>query len=137
MATPAPSFLDRELSLAPLGDRRFVWLTWLCALSPIIGMVMFLITAAWVRFEFGRWPANAVDRLSGPLDISATAMIILVGFGAFLALPILFLLQRVPRFRRSARLLGLQTAVVVLGNLSTAAIISWALPVSWVTWFID
>ncbi len=113
------------------------WPTWLCALSPVAGLAAFGLTTARLRWELGRWPTDAIERLNGLSGFVHGGMIVAMGFALFAAPAAWLGMQLVPRLRSGSRRAVQQAVAWLVGHLLTMAVIYGLLPATWVTWFND
>ena len=131
MTAPAPVQLDwRRSSLLPLAE-------WVCVLSPILMLAVFVALAAHVRQSLGHWPTPMTENFESGTASLLDEMFIWAGFFAvFCAIPLWAVSFWFRRHQVTRRGLVTQIAAFLLGWGLVVAF-TFRNPGNFIGWFVD
>jgi hypothetical protein len=117
--------------------RALTALTWACASSPVLLLMIWIAMAIHLRLGLGHWPKPMVeDYKTFAFDVHEMILILVGYFAVFIALPLGLILVCFKRFRGPMSLHIRQAATFVVG---WALIVLFARldPTTFTDWFMD
>ena len=128
--------LSESAPLAP--QRRFRFVSWSCAFSPVTLLLVFLTFGVHVRLGLGHWPTPMFeDYHSTAFSIHEWVLIICLWFALFLAGPIWLVCLLVRSLRPAwPRTVAAQLLTCAGGWLAIFAVLTFD-PTTFSAWFLD
>ncbi len=118
--------------------RRFPAVAWLCALSSLATLVLYLSFALHIRVHLGRWPVPMTENPAWPLLSVHEAVLVFGGLFAFYAAgPLWIACQFFPALRPSSRGRMIAQAALFAGGWLCIVLVFKYDPTRFSEWFLD
>jgi hypothetical protein len=132
------AFIGSAESAAPIARRRFLIVSWLCAISPVVLLFLFITFGLHVRLGLGHWPTPMFEDYHSPaFHIHEVILGIWLHFAVYAAGPLWLLCLLIPRLRPTWP----RPLLTQLCTFSGGWLLGWALltfdPTTFSAWFLD
>lgn len=122
---------------SPFPSSWWTRFTWLCALSPLVVLLLFSTMALHIRLGYGRWPQDAIDDFPAlHFQLHEWMFLEAILFSVFAPMPLLGTLIWHRRLGMRLQQSTLLVAVCLTGWIGTFGILA-IVPARFVTWFLD